>query len=133
MSTFAFAAQAVSVGIPASTWVGVSGERPSGADIFDHLTATAVLLEQAGWEPTFERDLSAAMRVARAQGVGDEDTQVVGRDLMEQILRVHLNAPYAQVDAWAEKPGRQLAELLDLLAAAAELADSYGPAKAVAS
>jgi hypothetical protein len=131
VNAFAFAVQAASFNIPVSTWIGVSGERPSGTAIFDHLTATAELLERTGWEPTFERDLSAAMRAARAQGVGDEDTQVVGRDLMEQILKVHLRAPFAQVDAWAEKPGRRLVELLDLLAAAADLAASYGPAKAV--
>jgi hypothetical protein len=130
MADFAFAAQAVSFRIPVSTWIGVSGERPAGVSIAEHLKATAALLERTGWEPTFERDLSAAMRSARANGVGDEDTQVISRDLMEQILQVHLKAPFAQVDAWAEKPGRGLADVLDLIAAAAELAAAYGPAKA---
>jgi hypothetical protein len=130
MGGFAFAAQAVSFRIPVSTWIGVSGERPAGVSIAAHLTATADLLKLTGWEPTFERDLSAAMRAVRANGAGDEDTQVVGRDLMEEILRVHLKAPFAQVDAWAEKPGRELGDLLALLAAAADLADAYGPAKA---
>jgi hypothetical protein len=132
MAGFAFAAQAVSVSIHPDTWIGVSGERPAGADVFEHLAMTGTLLEQSGWEPTFERDLSAAMRAARGHGVGDEDTQVIGRDLMEQILQVHLKAPFAQVDAWVEKPGRGLADVLDLIAAAAELAAAYGPAKAVA-
>ncbi|WP_143661183.1 hypothetical protein [Streptomyces sp. M41(2017)] len=130
MADFAFAAQAVSFRIPVATWIGVSGERPSGASISAHLTATADLLKLTGWEPTFERDLSAAMRAARANGVGDEDTQVVGRDLMEQILQVHLKAPFAQIDAWAEKPGRDLADVLDLITQAAELAAAYGPVKA---
>jgi hypothetical protein len=130
MAAFAFAAQAVSVSIPPSTWRGASGEIVSGVEVAAHLRAVRNLMELADWEPTFDRGLQAAFRAARANGVGDLDTQFIGRDLMEQILRLHLSG-WSDVDVWTGKPHRSRGEVLDLLASAADLADSYGPAKAV--
>jgi hypothetical protein len=131
MAGFTFAVQAVSAGIDPLMWVGVAGERPAGIEIAEHLEATARLLQRADSEPTFDRSLSTVMRAARAEGVGSEDTQVVGKDLMEHVLRIHLRAPYAQVDAWSESPKRQPGDVLALLTASAELARRYGPTKVV--
>ncbi|WP_405883614.1 hypothetical protein OG747_36535 [Streptomyces sp. NBC_01384] len=129
---FAFAEQAVSIDIKSSTWRGVSGETPSGVEVAEHLVETSRYVQRVIWEGTFSHDLLDAFRAVRAEGVGDEDTQSVGRDLMSQILAVHLSG-WVDVDAWAGKPGRDWTDVLYLVLAAADLARTYGPAKAVTS
>jgi hypothetical protein len=130
MDAFAFASQALSVGISPSTWRGVSGETPAGAEVAVHLDVVHGLLAAGRYEPTFGVDLMAAFRAACATGWGNEDTQSVARDLMEQLLRLQLR-DWADVGAWAEKPGRTFDDVLGLVSAAADLARTYGPVKAV--
>jgi hypothetical protein len=138
MSTFAFAARAAAARIDSRTWFTLSGERVTGEDVAAHIESASLLMRRDNWDPQrygpgSGRHLLGALREARLDSLHDEDTQAVARDVMEQILEVHLAAPYVDLDVWSEKASRSLPEVLDLLAAAATFARTYGPRMALAA
>lgn len=135
---FEFAARAAASRIDSRTWFSLSGERVTGEAVAAHLVDAARLMRRDNWDPQVYgagsyRQLVDALRQVRLDALHDEDTQAVGVDLMEQILAAHLGAPFVDLDVWQDKAARTLPEVLDLLAAAAAFARTYGPRMALAA
>ena len=138
MSTFEFAARVAASRIDSRTWFALSGERVTGEAVAAHLVDAARLMRRDNWDPQHYgpgscRQLVDALREVRLDALHDEDTQTVGVDLMEQILAAHQQAPFVDLDVWQDKAARTLPEVLELLAAAAKFARTYGPRMALAA
>jgi len=136
--SFEFAARVAASRIDSATWFGLSGERVTGDAVAAHLAAAAQLMRRDNWDPQVYgpgsyRQLVDALRQVRLDALHDEDTQMVGVDLLEQILAAHLGAPFVDLDVWQDKAARTLPEVLDLLATAAAFARRYGPRMALAA
>lgn len=113
-------------------WHGLSGWRVKGAAVATHLEATAALMSRENWDPQLYhygsgRQIVDALRHTADDGHGDADTRYIGRQCMELLLRRSLDAPYVDCWVWAEHSTRTLAEITDLLTAAAVFARTHGP------
>ncbi|MFD8142472.1 hypothetical protein [Streptomyces sp. NPDC059708] len=113
-------------------WYGLSGLRVKGAAVAVHLEAAADLMRRENWDPQLYdysagRQLVHALRHTAEDGHGDDDTRYIGRQCMELLLRRSLGAPYVDCWVWAEHRSRTLAEITDLLMAAALFARTHGP------
>ncbi|MFD6186122.1 hypothetical protein [Streptomyces goshikiensis] len=118
-------------------WYGLSGLLVTGEAVARHLTAAAGLMERKGWDPQLYAPFSGyhlrdALTSTRDDGMGDADTQFVGRTVLEAVLRLSTGASYVDYEVWSEHPVRTLDEVLAVCRTAAALALQHGPGPAQA-
>ncbi|MFJ3481559.1 DUF6197 family protein [Streptomyces microflavus] len=118
-----------------SDWLfwGASGMPMTGEQIAAHAEAAADYLRTAGWNPSFKagRGIDDAMTYAAKNDPEHRfstDTRLALRSIFELLIRALTGAPFAEFVIWDQHPARKVQEVFGLLAAAAALARTYGPA-----
>ncbi|MFJ9195695.1 DUF6197 family protein [Streptomyces globisporus] len=118
-----------------SDWLfwGASGMPMTGEQIAAHAEAAADYLRTAGWNPSFKagRGIDDAMTYAvntDPEHRFSTDTRLALRSIFELLIRALTGAPFAEFVIWDQHPARKVEEVFGLLAAAAVLARTYGPA-----
>ncbi|WP_331745303.1 hypothetical protein OG245_37475 (plasmid) [Streptomyces sp. NBC_01116] len=118
-----------------SDWLfwGASGMPMTGEQIAAHAEAAADYLRTAGWNPSYKagRGINDALTYAVNTDPGSRfstDTRLALRSIFELLIRALTGAPFADSVIWDQHPARKVEEVFGLLAAAAVLARTYGPA-----
>ncbi|MFD4341786.1 hypothetical protein ACFWPP_31960 [Streptomyces anulatus] len=122
-----------------SDWLfwGASGMRMTGEQIAAHAEVAADYLRTAGWSPSFKAGRGIADAMIYVANTDPEhrfstDTRLALRSIFELLIRALTGAPFADYVIWDQHPARTVEEVFGLLAAAAALARTYGPAAATA-
>jgi hypothetical protein len=109
-------------------WVGLSGEPVSGEEARELLVAAAEVLVACGWGwGDGLVTLVEALHEARRGPRGGMDAWAVGVRCLELLLRARTGAAVVSVEAWEQRRGRVLGDVLELLATAARFAQGHGP------